>query len=231
MNTTSKMNRLRKLTFKRYTLDRITPEHRQQMRVDFTKMLPAGTDVEAILASQLHKAANDIIWTSKEFQVNVDGVSGHLSIKRHDKSPIDNRDDMLAIAAHFTKAKKMVPIELYPTDKKVIDTSNQYHVWAQIMKRHAVEQITRVLIENPDQITDLGNGYQGLMMACGEKRDWRAVQHMKNQRFGESREAFDLLLPLTAGLGVMLIVLPEGMTNPTGWQKGIRTDVEVSASG
>ncbi|MGJ8669031.1 MAG: DUF7694 domain-containing protein [Oceanococcus sp.] len=218
---------MRKLTFKRIANPAISDEQKQQLRSDLEKMLPNSDDIEAVARSQIQKAQDDILWVSDEFQVNIDSSNGHLSIRMHDNTPITNRDDMLAIAAHFIKAKRMVPVELYPKDSKVIDTSNNFHVWALSMKRHAVENAVNVALESPGEVVELGDGYQAVMLAVGSERSWRQTQQEKNTVFGLDREAFDLLLPITHSMGVLLLALPEGVINPIGWQKGIRSVVET----
>lgn len=88
----------------------------------------------------LRHMLRDEIWMNDEYQVNVDknpehGFGDvevwHLSIKRRDRSPIHDWRDLQAIknaiCGHWVEA-----IELYPAETRVVDTANQYHLFALI---------------------------------------------------------------------------------------------------
>ena len=84
---------------------------------------------------QYQRLASDEIWVNDKYQVNIDRsiVSNntswiHLSIKTHNKEPARDWREFQQI-----KNELVVPehegIELYPADSRVVDTSNQFHIW------------------------------------------------------------------------------------------------------
>lgn len=52
----------------------------------------------------------------------------HLSIKRHDRLPIHNWQHMQQIKNDIC-GEEREGVELYPAMSRIIDTSNQYHLW------------------------------------------------------------------------------------------------------
>lgn len=103
--------------------DEITPE---ALRRDHPEL---SEDAAREHAARL---AADEIWLNDTYQVNVDRSQRpliHLSIKRRDKRPL--RD-----WRHFQQIKNELvgpeceAVELYPAESRVIDTANQYHLWA-----------------------------------------------------------------------------------------------------
>jgi len=76
-------------------------------------------------------------WLSPIYHVQIDkecqhGFAGltvwHLSIKRIDKQPIRDWRVMQAIKSGVVGAE-VEAIELYPAESRVVDTSNQYHLF------------------------------------------------------------------------------------------------------
>jgi hypothetical protein len=88
---------------------------------------------------QYDKLLTDIIWKNDEYQVNVDqdpdhgfgrGVAiWHLSIKRLDKEPVHDWRDLQAIKNAIC-GEAAEALELYPSEGRIVDTANQYHLWA-----------------------------------------------------------------------------------------------------
>jgi hypothetical protein len=52
----------------------------------------------------------------------------HLSIKRHDREPIHDWRDLQMIKTILC-GEESEAMELYPAESRVVDTSNQYHLW------------------------------------------------------------------------------------------------------
>lgn len=79
----------------------------------------------------------DECWLNDEYQVNIrrdvsHGFPGmridHLSIKRVGKMPIHDWRDLQAIK-NMLVSPLAEAIELYPSSQRVVDGSNQYHLW------------------------------------------------------------------------------------------------------
>lgn len=100
--------------------------------------------VEAFLTEQqaaiLRKAGimPDKIWKNDAYEVwvrageQVDGFPRMvwMSIKRRDKGPIDeNRWRILQRIKNEVIGPEHEAVELYPAESRLVDTSNQYHLW------------------------------------------------------------------------------------------------------
>ena len=76
------------------------------------------------------------IYVNDTYQVNVKVIDSkafgqkikHLSIKRRDKEPIHDWRDLQEIKNQIT-CEECEAIELYPSQDRVVDTANQYHLW------------------------------------------------------------------------------------------------------
>jgi hypothetical protein len=77
-------------------------------------------------------------WASSVYHVAVyknerhgfgDGEMWHLSIKRHDKEPMQDWRVLQNIKTAICGAE-VEAIELYPAESRVVDTANQYHLYA-----------------------------------------------------------------------------------------------------
>jgi hypothetical protein len=85
---------------------------------------------------QFHKSQGvrvpDEVWTNGLYEVfvtrDIDNASAHLSIKRMDRAAIRNW-------RHFQQMKNEIlgedveGIELYPSEARLADNANQYHMW------------------------------------------------------------------------------------------------------
>lgn len=58
-----------------------------------------------------------------------DGVIWHLSIKRHDREPMQDWRVLQRIKTEIAGAETEA-LELYPAESRVVDTANQYHLYA-----------------------------------------------------------------------------------------------------
>ncbi len=83
------------------------------------------------------KQKRDTLYLSELYQVAIDkapshGFAGnlmwHLSIKRIDREPIMDWRDLQAIKTQLCGAEAEA-IQLFPAESRVVDTSNQYHLW------------------------------------------------------------------------------------------------------
>jgi hypothetical protein len=68
--------------------------------------------------------ANDIYCVHKEDY----GEMVHLSIKRHDRAPCLDWRDKQEIKNQLV-GPECEGLELYPAESRVVDTSNQFHLW------------------------------------------------------------------------------------------------------
>ena len=99
----------------------------------------------------LRDMKDDEIWTNNIYQVNVRRRTGQgyfdgsnevyngfpkengevvwLSIKRHDKEPVHDWRDLQRIKNEVV-GEETEAIELYPAESRLMDTANQYHLFA-----------------------------------------------------------------------------------------------------
>lgn len=82
-------------------------------------------------------ARQERVFVSKWYQVNVTGIAPRhgmpamfwLSIKRRDKAPI--RDwRVLQRIKNAILTPEHEAVELFPAESRLVDTANQYHLWA-----------------------------------------------------------------------------------------------------
>lgn len=83
------------------------------------------------------KLQSDSLWLNDEYQVHVDRepphnfpdtAVWHLSIKRIDKQPIHDWRDLQEIK-NILISPEAEAVELYPAESRLVDSSNQYHLW------------------------------------------------------------------------------------------------------
>ena len=67
----------------------------------------------------------------------------HLSIKRHDREPIHDWRDLQEIKNQVC-GEHIEAMELYPAESRVVDTANQYHLWALVPPTGAPGDAPRV---------------------------------------------------------------------------------------
>lgn len=80
--------------------------------------------------------ADDAVVMNDVYQVNIrslEPIEGlgrivHLSIKRRDKSAIHDWRDLQWIKNELV-GKEFDAVEIYPAEERLVDTSNQYHLW------------------------------------------------------------------------------------------------------
>ncbi len=98
---------------------------------------PPWTPFEAAEIPPEIKALGDTaIFINSRYQVNVRilgekppfGFMAHLSIKRRDKAPIRNWRDLQRIKNEIC-GEHCEAVEIFPAEGRLVDTSNQYHLW------------------------------------------------------------------------------------------------------
>ena len=73
----------------------------------------------------------DIVWLNDLYQVNertLDSGIVWLSIKRRDKECIHDWREMQLIKNMLCGAEREA-VEIYPAESRLVDTSNQFHLW------------------------------------------------------------------------------------------------------
>jgi hypothetical protein len=105
-----------------------------------TKIVDALTKAnlpEERIQKIIDEALDGDVWLNDKYQVIVrrfeipefGGSWAHLSIKRIDKEPVHDWRDLQEIKNQLVGAE-CEGLELYPAQSRVVDTSNQYHIWA-----------------------------------------------------------------------------------------------------
>jgi len=117
--------------FQRATLTR----HQVEQTIDLliSKFPNEPLNREELIEEQLR----DEIWLNNLYQVNVRFIMTkdnwpamlHLSIKSRDKSPIRDWRHMQRIKNEIAGVENEA-VELYPAESRLVDTANQYHLWA-----------------------------------------------------------------------------------------------------
>jgi hypothetical protein len=89
------------------------------------------------LRRMFEKMRRDKLYKSELYQVAIDKTPPHgfpgvvlwwLSIKRLDREPIMDWRDLMAIKDQLCGAEAEA-LQLFPARSRVVDTSNQYHLW------------------------------------------------------------------------------------------------------
>lgn len=92
------------------------------------------------------------VWVNSRYQVyvrNFDGPVGpmkHLSIKRLDKLPIHDWRDLQRIKNEILGPEEEA-VELYPAERRLVDSANQYHLFCFIGKEAPFGYTTRLVGE------------------------------------------------------------------------------------
>ena len=108
-----------------------------QTREDVLRIAPGANEAEIAdavahfsrckhYASGLYHVAVD---HETEHGMGVPGHVAHLSIKRHDREPMQDWRVLQRIKTEIVGAETEA-VELYPAESRVVDTANQYHLYA-----------------------------------------------------------------------------------------------------
>ena len=153
-------------------------------------------------AKQLvRRAKEEVIWVSGKYQVNVTPISSPapfgpgkwLSVKRFDKEPLENRHILGRIM------RVLVPgshgYELFPAPDRLVDTSNQFHLWtfeSPCLFEHGHCESWRELAQGvrsaglvniPEEMLAELQALRVSDESGQSLEDWRALQNIKEQYF------------------------------------------------
>ena len=88
---------------------------------------------------EYNKLKTDVIYVNDLYQVNIDKspphnfgdevIVWHISIKRRDKKAIHDWRHLQVIKNELV-GEEIEAIEIYPKESRLVDTANQYHLWA-----------------------------------------------------------------------------------------------------
>lgn len=103
----------------------------------FRAAMPEGVTLRDVLIKLREEFAEaaDNIWMNDLYQVIIKAVAfagqpgWHLSIKRLDKKPITDWRHRQWIKNQLL-GPEVEAVELYPAESRLVDTANQYHLWA-----------------------------------------------------------------------------------------------------
>jgi len=117
--------------FQRATLTR----HQVEKAVDL--LISTFPNESLIREKLIEEQLQDEIWLNNLYQVNVCSIAAqnnwpamlHLSIKSRNKSPIRDWRHMQRIKNEIVGIENEA-VELYPAESRLVDSANQYHLWA-----------------------------------------------------------------------------------------------------
>lgn len=107
---------------------------------DVKKMALETGKSEEEVRKTYESIVDDEIWVNEKYQVNIRRYPNenpsdepgpgliHLSIKRRDKAAIRDWRDFQRIKNELV-GPEYEGVELYPAESRLVDSSNQYHVW------------------------------------------------------------------------------------------------------
>lgn len=114
--------------FARASLPPLPDKQRAAMLADALRMGFTQAQFQGVLDGM----GADEIWLNNRYQVNVlrlpEGLV-HLSIKQVDKGAVHDWRDLQRIKTELL-GPEVEAVELYPAESRLIDTANQYHLWA-----------------------------------------------------------------------------------------------------
>ncbi len=108
---------------------------------EFAKTIRELKDIDGVEDAKIRElydqVSHDDVYMNDEYQVNInrnhmwglDIVVWHLSIKRLDKESIHDWRDLQTIK-NMLVGEQYEAIELYPAESRLVDSANQYHLWA-----------------------------------------------------------------------------------------------------
>lgn len=146
MNRAEKRRRLRKVkkTFEKLGEFEFVAlgQTGKQTEADVRAIVPGASDAQ--IADSMKHFNRCWHFASREYHVAVDketehgfgampdgGGFWHLSIKRHDREPMNDWRVMQRIKTEIA-GPEAEGMELYPAESRVVDTANQYHLWVTI---------------------------------------------------------------------------------------------------
>lgn len=115
-----------------------TPFERAVMPLPSIGQLMADFKLTGAAARRaLHEIEKDEVWLNSRYQVNIRRYPAtddrpafvHLSIKSRDKAPVRDWREFQRIKNELV-GPECEAIELYPAESRLVDTANQYHLFA-----------------------------------------------------------------------------------------------------
>jgi hypothetical protein len=107
----------------------------------FAKTIRELKDIDGVEDAKIRElydqVSHDDVYMNDEYQVNInrnhmwglDIVVWHLSIKRLDKEAIHDWRDLQNIK-NMLVGEEYEAVEIYPSESRLVDSANQYHLWA-----------------------------------------------------------------------------------------------------
>ncbi len=189
---------------------------------------------DRIYRSKTHQVAVNP-FASQDPQPNPLGQGLWLSIKRIDRSPLDRREELADILRAV--APGYAGFELFPAPARLVDTANQYHVWA--YERSVLRDLVDTALG--PCFDDGGTATQHLLTPQGQEQalvvidsngiqDWRALYEYKEARF----PGCEAVMYFDSGLqhqlhGKLLILTDATLRMPFGFERSLVSDTDVAA--
>jgi len=100
-----------------------------ELKAKFGHLGPPCSDED--WEAEARRLTNDPVFMNNTYQVQVSrrGDFVHVSIKRHDRLPIRDWRELQGIKNEIL-GPEWEAVELYPAESRLIDSANQYHLWA-----------------------------------------------------------------------------------------------------
>lgn len=94
-------------------------------------------DIEFCIQQSIQRMEAEEYWRNDKYQVSIfeqavpDGFPAmlHLSIKRHDRSPVFSWRDIQSIKNELVGPEHEA-VQLFPAESRLVDGANQYHLFA-----------------------------------------------------------------------------------------------------
>ena len=138
---------------------------------------------------------NDIFW---------------FSFKRRDKTAILDRNEYQKLvnvwSNWFNKDIPMAFFELFPAESRLVDTSNQYHLWAGDFKSQGVfGKLCRAAATKTYKSTPTSKKIQLGSIDIKDMHDWREIQQIKNAFAGPEAVGVQMFRPNTSSHELIIV--------------------------
>lgn len=113
------------------------------------------------------------IWINRLYQVTVRKMEGltHLSIHRHDRAAVRDWRHLQQIKNEVCGGEREA-VELYPAESRLVDASNEYHLWVFPEGTRLPFGMADGLITSAAQTADFNRGLPN-GQGKGRQRDWQ----------------------------------------------------------
>jgi hypothetical protein len=118
------------------------------------------------LRVQVGSRPADEVWFNDLYQVTVTYMGGpdegregfmHLSMKRHDRHPMTDWRHYQAIKNEIAGPEREA-VEIYPAESRLVDTSNEYHLWVFPEDYYIEFGFTEQLLSSDTQVRMFNDG-------------------------------------------------------------------------